>query len=266
MLLKMIMCGLLAIMGTNVYAENVPNIENVHLTTVNTVLLNGTINDKTISSTLMQLMTIKSKRVYLYISSPGGSIFAGNRLIDYLRTTDKEIYCVADYAASMAFSIMQHCTKRFVTNNSVIMQHEASLGIPANSQTRLISITKMMFRVIDRLEHSSAKRMGISMQKYKREIRKDWWMYGADAIQENAADSIASITCSNKMIKDTYDTVISNMFFSFKVTWSKCPLLVYPVAVDGDPLNTNQEYNDLFNSTYKRDTWTPQFIKKINSI
>lgn len=249
------------------YSKKTFATEKILLTKDNMVLLKDSIDNKTISNTIMRIMTIKSKRVYLYIFSPGGSVLSGNRLINYLKTTDKDVYCIADFAASMAFSIMQHCKKRFVTTNSIMMQHEASLSLAHNSRTKLISFARMLLKVINRLEIDTAKQMGISIKKYKYEISKDWWMYGIDAIKEKAADNIANITCSNELIKATYNETISNMFSSLTVTWSKCPLLQYPIIVNGDKSAYNDKQQDiLFKKLNKRDVWTPEFIKQLNAI
>ena len=64
--------------------------------------------------------------MYIYLSSPGGSVLEGNKLIDQIRTlqlSSVQVVCIADFAASMAFVIFQSCPNRYITTSSILMQH-----------------------------------------------------------------------------------------------------------------------------------------------
>jgi ATP-dependent protease ClpP protease subunit len=70
--------------------------------------------------------------MYIYLSSPGGSVLEGNKIIDQIKTMELagvNVVCVADFAASMAFVILQACQKRTALPSSVLMQHQMSLGL-----------------------------------------------------------------------------------------------------------------------------------------
>ena len=82
------------------------------------ILHYNSINNKLdlISKIVYQLILKEGDNpIYLYINSHGGEVVAGNNLINYLLYNNKNIICIANYAASMAFAILQACNKRYGT-------------------------------------------------------------------------------------------------------------------------------------------------------
>ena len=80
----------------------------ITLTEDNHVLLRGKIDSKSATQCVNDLLSIKENDIYLYITSPGGSITEGYQIIqtiDALGATGKNVHCIGDVAASMAFSI-----------------------------------------------------------------------------------------------------------------------------------------------------------------
>ena len=78
---------------------------------------------------------IDSKEIYIYISSPGGSVMEGMKIVDLIKSLEKsgrQVSCISDFSASMAFIILQSCPKRLATFSSILMQHQMSLGLEGN--------------------------------------------------------------------------------------------------------------------------------------
>lgn len=83
------------------------------------------------SHKLLQLGDSKED-VYLIINSPGGSINAGDILIDAMEAVKSrgiKIKCVTTImTASMAYSIYMHCDERFATSNALLLYHPARVS------------------------------------------------------------------------------------------------------------------------------------------
>ena len=92
-----------------------------------------------------------NKKINLYINSPGGSVFAGNHLVQYIKTlqdSNIEVNCIAQNFMSMGFVIMQSCTNRYVMFDSIGMQHQMSLGLHGN-----IENIRSHFSLLDRINN-----------------------------------------------------------------------------------------------------------------
>jgi ATP-dependent Clp protease protease subunit len=67
--------------------------------------------------------------LYLHITSPGGSVFAGNRAIDCIKNSKVPIHTVAEgHVASMGASLLVCGKKRYMTRNSYVLIHQISSG------------------------------------------------------------------------------------------------------------------------------------------
>ena len=79
------------------------NARNINLNKMNTVRLVGEINDKLISKTIDDIYKIKLHELYIYIDTPGGSVYEGQKLIntiEYMKDK-KNISCIVQQAMSM---------------------------------------------------------------------------------------------------------------------------------------------------------------------
>lgn len=225
------------------------------LSTSNHVVLRGSIDEENVNDVIYKIASHPNKSLYLYINSPGGSIHAGNTMINFLKSTDKQVYCVADYAASMAFSILQYCYKRIASSNSILMQHEAYIKLD-DSVSNFMSMLKWLQDMIRHTEAGVAKRLDMPIKKYKHKIAGDWWIYGKHTVSEGVVDEIRLVSCTNKLIKQKEDapSTISLGLFSTPLDVpstqkSKCPI-ISPYVDDAELKN--------------RGDWDATYIKKIN--
>lgn len=211
--------------GSSAYAQ-----QKVEFTVDNTVLLRDEVNGDSISKVLGQLMTNPHNELYLFISSPGGSIFDGLHLVTYLQHTTKKITCVTNMAASMAFIIFEACPRRLVTDDAVLMQHVASYGVKGQAPNN-VSMVNFLQRMIKKVDLMQSKRLGMTYDQFKAKTRDDWWLFGGEAIEAKAADSFAVATCSPELTKKTHKQRVSLLFTSVDVTWSDCPLIDAPLEI-----------------------------------
>lgn len=120
-----------------------------------TIYMVGDIDGRTASTVIPKLLKLSEKKepVYLVISSNGGSLAAGEIIIDVINSLKHQgvtVNClVPGWAFSMAFNIFANCSNRYAFSNSKLLFHPARL----TSASRLSSdkLAKIK-RDIDRAE------------------------------------------------------------------------------------------------------------------
>lgn len=103
-----------------------------------TVLIRGVIAGKTMEPVYSKMNEFlvqdqTPSTVKLIIDSPGGSVYAGLKLISQMKSLQgkgtKFVCYVPGLAASMAFHILVHCDKRVVLQESALLWHRARVFI-----------------------------------------------------------------------------------------------------------------------------------------
>lgn len=204
----------------------------VTLTSQNSMALRSEVDDESTSRLILQLMEFKGDTVYLYINSPGGSIIAGNQLVQAIHASGKKVVCIADFAASMAFSILQSCDQRLVMDDAIIMQHQAATEMKGNV-TKLGKELELLQKLAEGLNKDDAARLGMPLKEFQAKIHDEWWMVGGEEIvASKAADAVTRVKCSAELSKKREVQIIDSLFGQAVLTWSGCPLATYPVSVE----------------------------------
>lgn len=226
---------------------------NVELTGSNHISVVGPISSATASDFISSLTNIDDKEVVIYLDSPGGSVIAGNSMITALKDSGKKSICVAKFAASMAFGILQACDERYLTRDGVIMQHEMSYGVqgPAPQNRSLVNLLERIGLQMDLFQ---AERLGLSYGDFKYKTIRDYWLFSQDAVTDKAADGLASISCSERLVKQRVIRTIRLLFWNIDVYMSACPLLTKM-----EPVNKPKRELPTLESLK-----TPSMIKKLN--
>jgi len=175
----------------------------VVLDSSNTLFLRGAINNELSNNIIKKIHSIEDDTIVLYIKSPGGSVQAGNRIVqvmDAMTANGKDIVCIAEEAYSMAFIIFQACATRYVMSSSVLMQHQMAL-MTVGQIERIRSQMKMYESVERELNQRQADRLQMSLKEFEANVSNDWWMYGSDIMKNKAADRVIHAMCSNNFRK-----------------------------------------------------------------
>lgn len=199
----------------------------------NTVILDSSVDDESVSNIMYDLALRDNQGtnpVYLYIHSPGGEVTAGNNLIDFIHFYNQRnnLICVANYAASMAFAILQSCKMRYGTNSATLMQHQIHIklnNVKKNIDTYMIYANDLQKEFI----RSQAKRIGITEENFYNKIKDDWWLTGEQGIKQGVLDKLVTVGCDNDYMKELYNVTEYNEKYTETMTYSKCPLIVNPV-------------------------------------
>lgn len=211
---------------------------SVTLTEDNHVVFSGQVDDESVALAQVKLGEISSKLdksevIYLVIDSPGGSVSAGNRFVDFGNSLPQKIVPICLFCASMGYHMFQSFSDRLVYESSELMSHRASLGglggqVPGELITRLQNIQ----RILNNMDAKVAKRLGVTTEAYQKSIYDELWLDGASAVRAKHADRIAKIKCSKELVSETKSEVIRTMFGPVDVTYSKCPLITGFLALE----------------------------------
>jgi ATP-dependent protease ClpP protease subunit len=201
---------------------------DVEFTKGNSYTLSGPVTDESVDAAIVGVSPSEVK--YLVLETPGGSVDAGYRFVSFLKTKPNLI-CVVQSAASMGFVILQACGKRYVLDHSILMQHQASLGLPQTKVKNLLSVLKGILNQLWEMDMMQAKRMGLTVEQFDALTTDDLWIFsGARAVELNAADKVVTASCSPELLskklrrKETIQVFIFQM--DVEVEYSECPLIL----------------------------------------
>ena len=207
--------------------------ETIELNSRNIVTLRGPINGRTTSKLIEKLNLFDDNKINIFISSPGGSVLEGMRIIDQiqmLNNSGREINCICDYCASMAFITLQACPRRLSMDSSILMQHQMSLGVEGNYYN-LQNYMKFIKLIGEKLDNLQAERLGLPKKKFIDLVINDWWVPGHSAKGFNIVDDTVYVKCHDELIKGTESMQIQTFFGSVNILYSKCPLIRDPRMV-----------------------------------
>ena len=230
-LLKLFFMVLMCMFG------NTMSQELVELNSRNMITIRGPIKHESVSDFMNKVGKIDSNEIYIYISSPGGSVMEGMKIVDLIKSLEKsgrQVNCISDFSASMAFIILQSCPRRLATFSSVLMQHQMSLGLEGNIEN--VNTLNFIKDIDVELNKLQADKIGMPHDEFKDKIENDWWIHGPDAKKKSVVDDIVWLKCHQNLM-EKYETLdVSTMFGPVQLKYTKCPLSRYPINVgfDGD--------------------------------
>jgi ATP-dependent protease ClpP protease subunit len=175
------------------------------------------VNPVSASQFIRDFLSIDSDSVLVFIDSPGGDVLSGIRMVETVRSAKAvrpslRVSCYIQSAASMAFYFAQlACDERVLSETSIMMQHQASLGMQGK-WGEVQSRSQLVAQLIALLDRDTAARLGLSVEAYRSTIVNDWWLVGQVAINNKAADRLGSVTCSVALTKA-----------------GECPLVFFPL-------------------------------------
>jgi ATP-dependent Clp protease protease subunit len=206
--------------------------ELVKLTEDNFVVLRGSIDGQSSSKLISELHEKKTKDLYVYLLTGGGSVTSGMQIIQTLKALEQtgvNINCITNVGLSMGFVITQYCQNRLVMDSSILMQHQASFGVkgPVNNVNSYVDFIHSMINEVDEFQ---ANRMNMTIHDFKEKTRDDWWLIGSEAVKHNAADKLVYVMCEfkNKFFKQQIETI----FGTVQITYSTCPVARDPYKIE----------------------------------
>jgi ATP-dependent Clp protease protease subunit len=217
--------------------ESKSSKDTVILRQGNFVLFSGRVDSKSAAAAQTELAKISSQlspsdNIYLVIDSPGGSVTAGNQFIDFAQSIPQKVKTISIFAASMGYHMSQSFDERLVIKSTTLMSHRASLGgvsgqIPGEIDSRLNNIRQ----VLEEMDTFVSKRVGISLEEYKKLIHNELWLTGQEAIKKNHADRLVKAVCAPELMEGSREEMLMTIFGPIKVSFSNCPLITGPLTI-----------------------------------
>ncbi len=160
------------------------------------VFLGSSIDDQVANVIIAQLLFLDAddpeRDIFLYINSPGGSVYAGLAVHDTMNHLRASVstYCVG-MAASMGALLLASGEKgkRNALPNSRIMLHQPSSGYHGTAADIEIA-AKEILGTRERLNRILAERTGRTAEEIGEDVDRDRWMSPEEAVAYGLVDQV----------------------------------------------------------------------------
>lgn len=156
------------------------------------------INPHTANLIVAQLLFLQSedanKDIYMYINSPGGSVYDALAIYDTMRFVKNDIQTVGiGVQASAAAFLLSSGTrgKRLLLPHSTVMIHQPSSGTRGKVTDQEIDL-KESLRVKKLLEEIMVQNTGQKPDRIHIDMERDYWMTADEAKKYGLVDKIIS--------------------------------------------------------------------------
>lgn len=160
------------------------------------IFLGQDVNETTANLIIAQLLFLQAedskKDIYLYINSPGGSVYDALAIYDTMQYLNCDIQTVGiGVQASAAAFLLSSGTKgkRFLLPNSTVMIHQPSSGTRGKVTDQEIDL-KESIRVKHLLESIMARNTGQKRERIHSDMERDYWMDASEAKKYGIVDKV----------------------------------------------------------------------------
>ncbi len=160
------------------------------------VFLHDDVNEHTAGLVVAQLLFLQSedakKDIYMYINSPGGSVYDALAIYDTMQYLSNDIQTIGiGIQASAAAFLLSSGTKgkRAILPNASVMIHQPSSGTRGKVTDQEIDL-KESLRVKRLLESIMAKNTGQKLEKIHEDMERDFWMTAEQSVKYGLVDKI----------------------------------------------------------------------------
>lgn len=133
--------------------------------------------------------------IKLYITSPGGDVYAGFELIDVIENSKTPVYTInMGFQFSMGFLLGLSGHKRFATKHSKFLWHDGTSGT-LNSTAKVRDEMEFQNRNEDRIRKFILEHSNIDPELYDSKLRVEWYMFAEEAKDLGVIDYIVGVDC-----------------------------------------------------------------------
>jgi ATP-dependent Clp protease protease subunit len=168
------------------------------------IFLGGPIDDHVANLIIAQFLFLDSedsdKDIYLYINSPGGSVYSGLAIYDTMQYVKSNIntVCVGIAASMGAFLLAGGAKgKRFILPNGRVMIHQPSGGFEGQATDIQIQAEEIL-KIKKILNQKLAQRTGQPLSKIEKDVERDFFMDAIEAKNYGIVDKILSNSKTKK--------------------------------------------------------------------
>lgn len=211
------------------FANAKSNLDVINLTSKNTISFSQRVTQVYVAKKLVEFRNLVSKLgpnepIFLVLSTPGGSISAGNQFINTIRAYPNPVHTITLFAASMGYHFVQSLDKRLILPNGILMSHRAYLsGVSGQLNGELNTIINFYQALTQSMDVLASKRVGMSLSQYQKLIQNEYWVFGQNAVKSNHADAVVRAKCDSSL-NGTHIIEYNTMFGLYKVQFFKLPV------------------------------------------
>lgn len=161
------------------------------------ILVSTPIEDQTANLIVAQLIYLSNEDpeapIQMYISSPGGSIYAGMGIYDTMQMIPNQISTVAvGFTASYGTVLLTAGAKghRYVLPNATVHMHQPWSGGGGGQATDIEIQAKEILRQRQRINEILAERTGKSIADIERDTDRDYYMSAQQAVDYGLVDQL----------------------------------------------------------------------------
>ena len=89
----------------------------------------------------------------------------------------------------------------------------------------LESRLRLWKKIVTKMERRNARRMGLSLSRYKKLVKDEYWLDSDTSIKKRAADKIISLSCSKELTNRKVDVAHRTFLGVTIVEENACPNL-----------------------------------------
>lgn len=160
------------------------------------IFLGSDVNEASANTIVAQLLFLQAqdpkKDIFLYINSPGGSVYDALAIYDTMQFVTNDIQTVGiGVQASAAAFLLSSGTKgkRFALPNSTVMIHQPSSGTRGKVTDQEIDL-KESLRIKHLLEGIMAQNTGQKTEKIHEDMERDKWLTADEAKKYGIIDAV----------------------------------------------------------------------------
>lgn len=168
------------------------------------IFLGSDVNEHTANLVVAQLLFLdneaQDKDIYLYINSPGGSVYDALAIYDTMQYVKSDIQTVGiGVQASAAAFLLSSGTKgkRFLLPHATVMIHQPSSGTRGKVTDQEIDLREAL-RVKRLMEEIMARNTGQKPAKIHEDMERDFWMTADEAKKYGLVDKVIDSIKSKK--------------------------------------------------------------------
>lgn len=160
------------------------------------IFLGSDVNEASANVIVAQLLFLQNedpkKDIYLYINSPGGSVYDALAIYDTMQfvTNDVQTVGIGVQASAAAFLLSSGTKgKRFILPHGTVMIHQPSSGTRGKVTDQEIDLRESL-RIKRLLEEIMAKNTGQKREKIHEDMERDKWLTAEQAKEYGIVDDI----------------------------------------------------------------------------
>lgn len=160
------------------------------------IFLGSDVNEASANTIVAQLLFLQSqdakKDIFLYINSPGGSVYDALAIYDTMQFVTNDIQTVGiGVQASAAAFLLSSGTKgkRFMLPHATAMIHQPSSGTRGKVTDQEIDLQESL-RIKRLLEEIMAQNTGQKAAKIHEDMERDKWLTAAEAKKYGLVDDV----------------------------------------------------------------------------